>query len=170
MITTYFFLNQKTVSITRRNNTKFTKCNNFEWLMLVFMFEQGKPLRGFTFVLVGHAPQKMTHGDLSRIIERCGGRVLHGALPDARLPMKCIVLNAVKWMQQVAWQGSGNNCRGLQTWVGGDVIRFCGWRRTLRDHTRNGRLQAKFDEHFTAGAQDNSCSCSPTDIRLNQPL
>ena len=28
----------------------------------------------------------------SRMIERCGGRVLHGALPDARLPMKCTVL------------------------------------------------------------------------------
>ena len=56
------------------------------------MFQPGKPLRGFTFVLVGRAPQKITHGDLSRIIERCGGRVLHGALPDARLPMKCICL------------------------------------------------------------------------------
>ena len=58
----------------------------------IFLIQPGKPLRGFTFVLVGRAPHNMTHEDLSRMIERCGGRVLHGALPDARLPMKCTVL------------------------------------------------------------------------------
>ena len=58
----------------------------------IFLIQPGEPLRGFTFVLVGRAPHKMTHEGLSRMIGRCGGRVLHGALPDARLPMKCTVL------------------------------------------------------------------------------
>ena len=147
--------------------TAFTNCNNFEWLMLVFMFQPGK--RGLHICPCWPCPTKDDTWRPLQNNRKMWWKSAAWSLARCSPSNEMHSPNAAKWMQQVAWQGSGNNCRGLQTWVGGDVIRFCGWRRTLRDHTRDGRLQAKFDEH-TAGSQDSSCSCNPTDIRWNQPL
>lgn len=45
----------------------------------------------------------MTNEDLSKIIEGSGTRVLHGILPDAQLPMKCVALT-----KQHKWNKSHN--------------------------------------------------------------
>lgn len=110
----------------------------------------------------------MTNEDLSKIIEGSGTRVLHGILPDAQLPMKCVALT-----KQHKWNKSHNRmlvatveaCRQ----VGNTFIYLCVWCCTFNNDTSYGNVSPHFVK-YKGGSQHSSCTYNKAYIRAEQLL
>ena len=109
----------------------------------------------------------MTHEGLSKIIQGSARRVLHGILPDARLPMKCVVLTQHKCNKSHNRMlvATVEACRR----VGNTFIYLSVWCCTFNNDTSYGKVSPHFVK-YKGGSQHSSCTYNKAYIRAEQLL